>query len=378
MPPSLKVDKKAYNAILVVIDRYTNLAKYYPVLKTITAEQFGNLLIHTVFCSFGVPSSIVSNQGSIFTNTFWLALCHYLHIKRRLSTAFHLQTNGQMEKQNQTLEQYLRVYVNYQQDNWARLPPMAKYAYNNAVNASTGLMPFKALMSYNPDFDIEMFQEPELASQAAQERIKKLDALRRQLQASWEQARNAQEKYYNKKHLEKSFNIGNRVYLAAKNITTRRLSDKLNLKFIGPFRILEPIGSRTYRQELPTDFKDIHPVFHVSLLRKCCRDLVTKRLKALHDNNNKDLSTQIPETILDSHYDFQGCLQYLFKWTGTNNIWNTWELAVHLQMCSKLLKEFHADFLEKPRANVPRPTSGRPRSKGQDTSKNTARLASDN
>ena len=59
--PSLKVDGKAYGAILVVVDCYTKLAKYYPILKTITAKQFGNLPIHTVFCSFGVPSSIVSN-----------------------------------------------------------------------------------------------------------------------------------------------------------------------------------------------------------------------------------------------------------------------------------------------------------------------------
>ena len=70
VPPSHGVDGKAYNAILIVVDRYIKLAKYYPILKTITAEQFSNLVIHTVFCSFGVPSSIVSNQGSIFTSIF--------------------------------------------------------------------------------------------------------------------------------------------------------------------------------------------------------------------------------------------------------------------------------------------------------------------
>ena len=58
MPPSLKVDEKAF---LVVVDRYTKLAKYYSVLKTITAEQFGIFLIHTDFCNFGVPSNTVSN-----------------------------------------------------------------------------------------------------------------------------------------------------------------------------------------------------------------------------------------------------------------------------------------------------------------------------
>ena len=58
MPSSFKVNGKAF---LVVVDRYTKLAKYYSILKTITAEQFGNLLIHTIFCNFGVLLSIVSN-----------------------------------------------------------------------------------------------------------------------------------------------------------------------------------------------------------------------------------------------------------------------------------------------------------------------------
>ena len=124
-----------------------------------------NFLIHKIFCSFNVPSSIVSKQGSIFTSTFWLALCHYLYIKRRLSTAFYPQTDGQTKKQKQTLKQYLRAYMNYQQNDWAKLLPMNEYAYNNVVNASTGLTPFKALMGYNSDFDIKMSREPESASQ---------------------------------------------------------------------------------------------------------------------------------------------------------------------------------------------------------------------
>ena len=82
------------------------------------------------------------------------------------------------------LEQYLHAYVNYQQNNWARLLPMAEYAYNNIVNASTSLTPFKGLMGYNSDFDIEMSREPESASQDAQKHIEELDALRKQLQTS--------------------------------------------------------------------------------------------------------------------------------------------------------------------------------------------------
>ena len=98
MPPSFGVDRKAYDAISVVVDCYTKLAKYYPVLKKIIAEQFDNFLVHIVFCNFGVPLSIVSKQGSNFTSTFWLTLCYYSHIKRCLNMAFDLHTNGQTKR----------------------------------------------------------------------------------------------------------------------------------------------------------------------------------------------------------------------------------------------------------------------------------------
>ena len=86
---------------------------------------------------------------------FWSALCHYMHIKERLSMAFHPQTDGQTERQNQTLEQYLRAYIIYQQDDSVKLLPMAEYAYNNAVHATTSMTLFKALMRYDPDLNLE-------------------------------------------------------------------------------------------------------------------------------------------------------------------------------------------------------------------------------
>ena len=94
MPPSLEMDGKAYDAILVVINHYIKLVKYYSVLKTITAEQLDDLLVHIVFSSFGVPLSIVSDLGLFFTSAYWLALCHYLCIKQHLSMDFYLQIDS--------------------------------------------------------------------------------------------------------------------------------------------------------------------------------------------------------------------------------------------------------------------------------------------
>ena len=78
-------------------------------------------------------------------------------------------------------------------------------------------------------------------------------------------------------------------------------------------RILELIGSRAYRLELPTNFKNIHLLFHVSLLHECCQNPVTERLEALRNDRDKDSLTPTPVTSLNSHHNSQGCLQYLVR-----------------------------------------------------------------
>src|SRR5438034_8327575 len=78
----------------------------------------------------GIPDSVVSDRGSIFMSHFWKSLSALMHMKQRLSTDFHPQTDGQTEKMNQTLEQYLRIYCNYKQDNWANLFSFAEFSYN--------------------------------------------------------------------------------------------------------------------------------------------------------------------------------------------------------------------------------------------------------
>ena len=81
---------------------------------------------------------------------FWFSLCYFLGIKRRLSNAFHPQTDGQTERQNSIMKIYLRAFVNFEQNDWARFLPMAEFAYNNAKNASIGHMPFELNYSYHP------------------------------------------------------------------------------------------------------------------------------------------------------------------------------------------------------------------------------------
>jgi len=91
---------KPYNAILVIVDRFTKYILYVATKKILTTSVFAGLVLDYVFRPFGLPSSIVSDWGSLFTSNFWTTFYAYLSIEQRLSIAYYPQTDGQTERQN--------------------------------------------------------------------------------------------------------------------------------------------------------------------------------------------------------------------------------------------------------------------------------------
>jgi len=105
-----------YATILVVIDRLTEMSHFIPCSKDLDARQFANLFIREIVRLHGLPHDIITHRGTLFTSDQWKETRGKLGIERRLSTAFHPQTDGQTEQTNPILEHYLRAYINYQQD----------------------------------------------------------------------------------------------------------------------------------------------------------------------------------------------------------------------------------------------------------------------
>jgi IS30 family transposase len=113
---------RAKNSILVVVDRLTKMAHFTPCSKSITAEETTQLIMDGIVRLHGLPEEIVSDRGPQFASKFWHRLFELLGIDIRLFSAFHHpETDGQTERTNQTLEQYFRCTVNYQQDDWLDL-----------------------------------------------------------------------------------------------------------------------------------------------------------------------------------------------------------------------------------------------------------------
>jgi len=140
------------DAVLIVINRLTKMSHFIPSTKDMNARQFQETFMREIFRLHGLPRDIITDRGSIFTSEQWKETTKKLGIERRLSMAFHPLTDGQMERTNSTWEQYLRAYVNYQQDDWKELLPMAEFANNNGYQESIKHRPFFANYGTNPEY----------------------------------------------------------------------------------------------------------------------------------------------------------------------------------------------------------------------------------
>ena len=100
--------------VWVIVDRLTKMAHFVPIKdEQKTAEGCAKLFLENIWKLHGLPSSIISDRDPVFTSTFWAVLIGRRNMRLSKSTAFHPQTDGQTERVNQSLVQYLRQYCNY-------------------------------------------------------------------------------------------------------------------------------------------------------------------------------------------------------------------------------------------------------------------------
>lgn len=254
-----------YDSILVITDRLTKYGHFVPYKEASNAEELAYVFKKIVIANHGLPEEIISDRDKLFTSKFWQSLMAQLGTNHKLSTAFHPQTDGQTERLNQTLEQYLRSYVNKQQDNWVELLPLAQFAYNSAVTDTTKTSPFFANHGYNPEVYKTPRKDIMRAEQATLE-VEKLKLFQAQMARDIQFANERSQEYANKKRrMEPTLKRGDKVYLLRKHIKTQRPSSKLDFKKLGPYEIEEVVSTVNYKLRLPKGSKQ-HPVFHISLL----------------------------------------------------------------------------------------------------------------
>ena len=251
--PKCKAYGQIYDTILMVIDRLSKERHYIPCLKEderTSAEATADLFLQDVWSKYSLPTSMTSNHGSQFVSKMWDSLCKLLGIKAKLSTVFHLETDGQSEKANQEAEQHLRSYVNHFQDDWVRLLLMGEFSANANVSATTKVPLFLATRGYNPRMS---FDPVNLSADFTKEKITNSTAtsIANRIEEVWDFMREeiiklqAKQAVAANRHRKEplAYKIGDIVWLLTKNIKTNRPSKKLNHKMIGPYKVKKLIGS---------------------------------------------------------------------------------------------------------------------------------------
>lgn len=109
-----------------------------------------------MFKLHGTPEQIITDRGPQFVSKYLHQIYESIGIKPTMSTAYHPQTDGGTERWNQEIEQFLRIFCSYRQDDWYKLLPIAEFALNSRQHSATGKSPFFMNYGYNPEFHVSI------------------------------------------------------------------------------------------------------------------------------------------------------------------------------------------------------------------------------
>jgi hypothetical protein len=343
-----------YTQVWVVVDRFTKMAHFIPLPTQASAKDLAVSFLREIWKLHGLPEEIISDRDTKFTSKFWSSLMTLLSITQRLSTAFHPETDGQTERVNQSLEQYLRMFCNYSQDNWVELLPLAEFAYNNSVTSAIGMSPFYANYGYNPQ--TTWLKQREAKNPAASTYSHWLQEVHERCLTQLKDTQSSMGTYADKRRTTPPpFAVGDKVLVNSKYMKTKRPSKKLNHRYLGPFHIKKLVGSRAVKVALPKTIR-CHDVFHISLLEPYTSNTLKGREVTLPEPEIVDGEEEYePERILAAEWrkakrGNKKWVEYLVQWKGYPVGDSTFETTDAFNESSRpLLRAFYDENPKAPR-----------------------------
>ncbi|GKE60152.1 putative reverse transcriptase domain-containing protein [Tanacetum coccineum] len=270
----LPKSSQGYDTIWVIVDRLTKSAIFVPMRETDPLEKLARLYLKEVVARHGIPVSIICDRDPRFASRFWRTLQKALGTSLDMSTTYHPETDGQSERTIQTLEDMLRACVIDFGKGWVNHLPLVEFSYNNSYHASIKAAPFEALYGRkcrSPVCWAEVGEVQLTGPEMVQETTEKIVLIKQRMQA----ARDRQKSYADLKRKPMEFQVGDKVMLKVspwKGVVRFGKRGKLNPRYVGPFKVLERVGSVAYKLELPEELSRVHDTFHVSNLKKCYAD----------------------------------------------------------------------------------------------------------
>jgi hypothetical protein len=304
---------KDTDLIWVIIDRLTKVAHFIPVSTTYGGDKLAELYIDNILKLHGVPKS----ASRLKTHLDYSSTCDP-------------QIDGQTEWVNQVLKDMLRAYVLTYGKCWEDNLAFAKFSYNNEYHASLKKAPFEVLYerkcrTHWCDQRLETTPMKILILSRLQK--KKIAKARENLRI----AQSHQKSYADKRRRALEFDVGDHVYLNVSPIRgTHRfwVRGKLTPRYIGPYPILNRIGTVAYKLKLPERLVDVHDVFHVSQLIKCFRvpeeQVVSDTLDLRDDLRYQEVPIKILDTMIEKTR-MKVINLYKVQWSRQSKAEVTWE-----------------------------------------------------
>ena len=323
---------KGYEAIFVIVDRLSKYAHFLPLKHPYTAKTLAEVFVKEIVRLHGVPISIVSDRDPIFMSQFWKEFFRLQGTTPNMGTTYHPQSDGQTEVINRCLETYLRCFVTDQPKEWCHWLPWVEYWYNTTFHESTQTTPFEVVYGRKPPSLIRGSQE-EIRVEVVQREILDRDEALKQLKHHLQRAQERMKNQADLKRKERNFDIGDWVFLKLRphrqKSVLSRINAKLSTRYYGPFEIIGRVGTVAYRLKLPETAR-IHPVFHVSLLKKAIGNYQVQ--SELPTGLGGDcVDTWVPITVLASRVVVkkgEQVKQWLIQWAAKPIEEATWEDVV--------------------------------------------------
>jgi len=257
LPPS-----GGYTDILVVVDWLTKQVLFILTIRSLNATMLAELFIKHVFSKHSVPSHVTSDREAEFVSKFFRSLANALDMKLHFTSGYHPEADSQTKHTNQTLEQFLRIYCNYQQSDWLQLLPLAEFVYNNTPSSTTGVFPFYANKGYYPKMQLQVENNAQITE--ADSFVTDLRLVHDNLKRAIEDAQRRYQILADKRRIPASkIEVGDHMFIFARFIKSTRSTKKLSEKYLGPFEVIGKPSTYSYLIKLPNHLCAIHPVFHV-------------------------------------------------------------------------------------------------------------------
>ncbi|KAL0549668.1 hypothetical protein IC582_014155 [Cucumis melo] len=325
---------KGFDTILVVVDRLSKYAYFITLGLPFSAKIVAMVFIKEVVRLHRYPRSIVSDRDRVFLSHFWKELLCLQGTQLKRSKAYHPQTDGQTEVINKCLELYLRCFCQEKQKTWSDKVVWAEYWYNTNYQSSIKSTPYAVVYGQPPPPIISYGQTGTTPNDSVEHQLQSRDEMLAALKRHLQHAQERMKKFANVHRRDVVFDIGDRVFLKLQHYrqqsVAKKRCEKLSPRYFGPYTVLGRVGEVAYLLDLPETAK-IHPVFHVSQLKKAVGDKHQVYPDIAMINDQMELVME-PENVTQLRWNkAERDWEYLVQWKDQPSHEATWESYAKLR-----------------------------------------------